>query len=81
VVGTCVTAVLGGTSRIAGVAAALLAALAIAAGPDALRLVATVSLPGPGATVAWLEANRAVAVGLSALALPLAYLAAAGRRV
>jgi hypothetical protein len=81
VLGTCVTAVLGGTSRIAGVAAALLAALAMVAGPDALRMVATVSLPGPGDSVAWMEANRVAALGLSAMALPLAYLAAAGRRV
>jgi hypothetical protein len=81
VLGTCVTAVLGGTSRIAGLAAGLLAALAIVAGPDTLRLVAAVSLPGPGDTVAWMEANHAVALGLNALALPLAYLAAAGRRV
>jgi hypothetical protein len=81
VVGTCVTAVLGGTSRIAGLGAVLLVALAMAGGPEALRMVTAVSLPGPGDTVGWMEAHRAVSLGLSALALPLAYLAAAGRRI
>jgi carbon starvation protein CstA len=81
VIGTVVTALLGGTSRIAGIGAALVAALAVVSGPDALGALTTVTLPGPGEATAWMETHRAVALGLDALALPLAYLAAAGRRL
>jgi carbon starvation protein CstA len=79
--GTVVTAVLGGTSRLAGIGAALLAALAVAGGGEALSMVTTVSLPGPGEAAAWFQGHHAVALACDALALPLAYLSAAGRRV
>jgi hypothetical protein len=81
VMGTVVTAVLGGTSRLAGVGAVLLAALAVMGGAGTLTMLTTVSLPGPGDAAVWFETHRAVALACDAVALPLAYLTAAGRRV
>jgi len=79
--GVVVTAVLGGTSRVAAVGAVLLAALAVAGGAGMLSVVTTVALPGPGDAAAWLQAHRAVGLALDASALPLAYLTASGRRM
>ncbi len=79
--GMVVTAVLGGTSRIAGAAAVLLTALAVAGGREALDTVTVVSLPGPGDASAWLQAHSAAGLVLDAAALVLAYVTAAGRRV
>lgn len=79
--GMVVTAVLGGTSRAAGFAAVLLAALAVAGGGEALSMVTPVSLPGPGDATAWLQGHQAALWALDASALVLAYLTAAGRRV
>jgi hypothetical protein len=81
VLGSVVTAVLGGTSRVAGFGAVLLAALAVAGGVEALGMVSSVSLPGPGDAAAWFQGHRAVALVCELLALPLAYVTAAGRRV
>jgi hypothetical protein len=80
-VGTCVTAVLGGASRVAGALAALLTLLAVTAGAGALAMFTAVSLPGPGDAVAFVQAHAAVALAGTALSLGLAYLAAAGRRM
>jgi hypothetical protein len=80
-VGTCVTAVLGGASRLAGVLATLLALLAVTAGAGTLAMFTAVSLPGSGDAVAFVEAHTLVALGGTALALGLAFLSAAGRRV
>lgn len=79
--GMVVTAVLGGTSRVAGVGAVLLAALAVAGGSGMLSVVTSVALPGPGEAAAWFQAHRPVALALDASALFFAYLTAAGRRV
>ena len=82
VVGTCVAGVFGGTSRIAGVVAVLLYALAVVSGPEALGIVSTgVALPGPGQAATWLADHHAVALACYAVAAPLAYIAAAGRRL
>jgi len=79
--GTVVTAVLGGTSRLAGFAAVMLTALAVAGGGAMLAVVTAVSLPGPGDAAAFFQSHRAVALGFELLALPLAYVTAAGRRI
>jgi hypothetical protein len=81
VVGTVVLAVLGGSSRTAGVGAVLLAALVVAGGVEAAGMITTVSLPGPGDAAAWFQTHRAVGLACQALALPFAYLTAAGRRI
>ena len=82
VVGTCVAGVFGGTSRIAGVVAVLLYALAVVSGPEALGIVSSgVNLPGPGQAAQWLADHHAVALACYAVAAPLAYIAAAGRRL
>ncbi|HZS14118.1 MAG TPA: hypothetical protein VFC09_05930 [Candidatus Dormibacteraeota bacterium] len=78
---TVVTAVLGGTSRVAGVGAVLLTAVAVAGGTEALSMVTAVALPGPGDAAAWLQDHRPAALGLDVVALVLAYVTAAGRRV
>jgi hypothetical protein len=81
-VGTCVTGALGGTSRAAGGAAVLLYALAVVSGPEALGIVSTgVSLPGPGQAAAWFTDHHAAALACYAASAPLAYIAAAGRRI
>jgi hypothetical protein len=81
-VGTCVTGVLGGTSRAAGGVAVLLYALAVVSGPEALGVVSTgVDLPGPGQASAWFNDHHAAALGCYAISAPLAYVAAAGRRI
>jgi hypothetical protein len=80
-VGTCVSAVLGGASRVAGAIGALLALLAVTAGAGTLSVFTTVSLPGPGQAVAFVQAHGEVALAGAAFALGLAYLAAAGRRM
>ncbi len=81
-VGTCVTGVLGGTSRAGGGVAVLLYALAVVSGPEALGVVSSgVSLPGPGQAAAWFTDHHAVALACYAVSAPLAYVAAAGRRL
>lgn len=81
-IGTCVTGVFGGTSRIAGSAAVLLFALAVVSGPEALGMVSSnVDLPGPGQASAWFTDHHAVALLCYALSAPLAYVTAAGRRL
>ena len=82
VTGTCVTAIFGGTSRVAGVVGLLLSALALASAPEVLATVSDgATLPGPGSAAAWMGAHRAVELVCFATALPLAYLSGAGRRV
>jgi hypothetical protein len=81
VVGTSVTGVLGGTSGIAGVFAALLAGLAILAGPGTLSVVTAVHLPGPGDATAFIDVHPWVAWTGNALGLLLGFVAASGRRV
>jgi hypothetical protein len=80
-VGTCVSAVLGGASRMGGAIATLLALLAVTAGASTLATFTTVSLPGSGDAVAFVEAHALVALAGTVLALGFAYLAAAGRRM
>lgn len=81
-VGSCVSGAFGGTSRVAGGCAVLLYLLAIASGPEALGMVQSgVSLPGPSEAANWLQQHHAVALAAYAVCSPLAYVAAAGRRV
>jgi hypothetical protein len=81
-VGTCVVAAFGGTSRVAGFWAMLLYLAAVGSGPEALGLVASrVTLPGPGDAAAWFAGHHAVALACYAACTPLAYVAAAGRRL
>jgi hypothetical protein len=81
-VGSCVSAIFGGTSRPAGIFAMLLYLFAVGGGPDALSMVRSgVALPGPSHAAAWLDAHGAVALACYAVSAPLAYVAAAGRRV
>lgn len=79
--GTVVTGVLGGTSRMAGAAAVLLAALAVAGGVETLRMVTAVTLPGASDAAVWFQDHRPATLGCLALALALAYMTAAGRRL
>jgi len=80
--GTMVTGVFGGTSRLAGLCAVLLYLLAVASGPDALRMVASgVTLPGSSQAATWFESHHAIALVCYGVSAPLAYAAAAGRRV
>jgi hypothetical protein len=82
VVGIVVSGVFGGTSRPAGMWAALLYLFAIASGPEALGMVTSgVALPGPSQSAMWLADHHAVALASYAVCAPLAYVAAAGRRV
>ena len=81
-VGTCVSGVFGGTSRTAGGVAVLLYALAVASGPEALGMVSTgVVLPGPGSAALWFDNHHAIALLCYAISSPLAFVAAAGRRL
>lgn len=81
-IGTCITGVFGGTSRTAGGVAVLLFALAVASGPEALGIVSTgVVLPGPSSAALWFDNHHAVALACYAVSAPLAFVAAAGRRV
>jgi hypothetical protein len=81
-VGTCVSGAFGGTSRIAGGCAVLLYALAVVSGPEALGVISSgVVLPGPGQPATWFSDHHLAALLCYAVSSPLAYVAAAGRRV
>jgi hypothetical protein len=82
VVGSIVSGVFGGTSRPAGMWAALLYLFAIASGPEALGMVTTgVVLPGPSQAASWVADHHAVALASYVVCAPLAYVTAAGRRI
>jgi len=81
-VGTLVSGMFGGTSRVAGTCAVLLYAVAVVSGPEALGMVSTgVALPGPGQPANWFADHHAIALLCYAISAPLAYVAAAGRRL
>lgn len=81
-VGTCVSGVFGGTSRVAGLVTVLLYALAVLSGPEALGVVSSnVALPGPSRAAIWFDDHHAAALACYAVSAPLAYIAAAGRRI
>lgn len=81
-IGSTITGIFGGTSRPAGLWAALLYLFAIASGPAALGMVTSgVSLPGPSQPAVWLDEHQAVALACYAVCAPIAYVTAAGRRL